>query len=285
MTKQSLKSAGFCAALAFGAVFAQPTFGETPTADTILATVNGVNITLGDVIVTRDGLPDQYKTLADDVLFKGILDQLVQQEALMQSLGEKLTKKDTIALADQRRNYLSNIALAAGIADAVTDAAVQTAYDAQYTNATPSLEYHAAHILVDAEDKAKALLAEIQGGAVFADVARANSSDGSAASGGDLGWFGTGAMVKPFEDAVLAAKVGEVVGPVKTDFGWHLIQVSETRNAALPDLAEVRDALAGQIQKDAIAALIADITAKATITRTETVIDPALIKDLTLLNE
>ena len=285
MTKQYLKAVGFCAALAFGAVFAQPTFAQDPTADTVLATVNGVNITLGDVIVTRDGLPDQYKNLADDVLFKGIVDQLVQQEALMQSLGEKLTKKDTIALVDQRRNYLSNVALAAGIADAVTDAAVQTAYDAQYKNASPSLEYHAAHILVDSEDKAKKLLAEILGGAVFGDVAKANSSDGSAASGGDLGWFGTGAMVKPFEDAVIAAKVGEVVGPVKTDFGWHLIRVSETRNAALPELAAVRDVLASQIQKDAVAAFIADVTAKATITRTETVIDPALIKDLTLLDK
>ncbi len=285
MTKQSLKMASFCAALAFGAVFALPALAQDPTADTVLATVNGVNITLGDIIVTRDALPDQYKTLADDVLFKGILDQLVQQEALMQSLGVKLTKKDTLAIADQRRNYLSNVALGAGIANAVTDAAVQKAYDAQYKDATPSLEYHAAHILVDSEDNAKELLAEIQEGAVFADVAKANSSDGSAASGGDLGWFGTGAMVKPFEEAVVAAKVGEVVGPVKTDFGWHLILVTETRNTVAPALAEVRDALAGQVQKDAIAAFIADVTAKATITRTETVIDPALIKDLTLLDE
>jgi len=285
MTKQSLKMASFCAALAFGAVFALPALAQDPTADTVLATVNGVNITLGDIIVTRDALPDQYKTLADDVLFKGILDQLVQQEALMQSLGVKLTKKDTLAIADQRRSYLSNVALGAGIANAVTDAAVQKAYDAQYKDATPSLEYHAAHILVDSEDNAKELLAEIQEGAVFADVAKANSSDGSAASGGDLGWFGTGAMVKPFEEAVVAAKVGEVVGPVKTDFGWHLILVTETRNTVAPALAEVRDALAGQVQKDAIAAFIADVAAKATITRTETVIDPALIKDLTLLDE
>ncbi|MBC7738764.1 MAG: peptidylprolyl isomerase, partial [Candidatus Saccharibacteria bacterium] len=153
MTKQSLKAAGFCAALAFGAIFAQAGLAQDATADTVLATVNGVNITLGDIIVTRDGLPDQYKNLADDVLFKGILDQLVQQEALMQSLGEKLTKKDTLAIADQRRNYLSNVALAAGVGDAVTDEAVQKAYDAQYKNAPPSLEYHAAHILVDSEEK------------------------------------------------------------------------------------------------------------------------------------
>ena len=279
------KFSGFCAALALGATLAMPACAEDPTADTVLATVNGVNITLGDVIVTRDGLPDQYKALPDNTLFKGILDQLVQQEALMQSLGATLTKKDTMALADQRRNYLSNVALMAGIATAVTDDAVQKAYDAKYKAATPKLEYHAAHILVDTEDKAKELLKQIEGGAAFADVAKANSKDGSAAAGGDLGWFGTGAMVKPFEDAVVSAPVGKVVGPIKTDFGWHLILVSETRNAAAPALADVHDELAATIQKDAIAAFIKTVTDKTTITRADTVIDPALIKDMALLDK
>ncbi|MEO8243979.1 MAG: peptidylprolyl isomerase [bacterium] len=285
MTKHSRKIAGFCVALALSAGLALPAMAEDPTADTVLATVNGVGITLGDIIVTRDGLPDQYKSLPDDVLFKGILDQLVQQEALMQTLGEKLTKKDTLAIADQRRNYLSNVALSAGIADAVSEDAIQKAYDAKYKAATPALEYHAAHILVDDEAKAKALLKEIQDGASFADVAKANSKDGSAASGGDLGWFGLGAMVKPFEDAVVAAKVGEVTGPIKTDFGWHLILVSETRNAAAPALAEVHDELGQQLQKDAIAAFIKTVTDKAQITRTEEGVDPALIKDTTLLDK
>ena len=280
-----MKFSGFLAGLTLSVTLALPAAAQDPSADTVLATVGGVNITLGDVIVTRDGLPDQYKSLPDDVLFKGILDQLVQQEALMQSLGATLTRKDTIAIADQRRNYLSNVALMAGIADAVTDESVQKAYDAKYKGTAPKLEYRAAHILVDSEDKAKALLAQISGGAAFADVAKANSTDGSAASGGDLGWFGTGAMVKPFEDAVVAAQIGKVVGPVKTDFGWHLILVSETRNAAAPALADVHDELAAQIQKDAIAAFIKTVTDKATITRAETLIDPAVIKDLTLLDK
>jgi len=272
MTKLSRKVACFAAAMTLTASMA---WAEDPTAETVLATVGGVNITLGDVIVTRDGLPDQYKALPDDVLFKGILDQLVQQEALMQSLGDKLTKKDTLAIADQRRNYLSNVALSAGIASAVTDEAVQKAYDAKYKDAPAALEYHASHILVDTEEKAKDLMAQINEGAVFADLAKANSSDGSAANGGDLGWFGLGAMVKPFEDAVVAAK----------DFGWHLILVTETRNAAPPALADVHDELAAGVQKEAIAAFIKSVTDKADIKREETTIDPALIKDLTLLDK
>lgn len=276
---------GFWAALVLCVGLSLPALAADPTADTVLATVNGVKITLGDVIATREGLPDQYKSLPDDQLFKGILDQLVQQEALKQSVGDTLSKRQATALENLKRNYLSNDVLVTGIKDAVGEPAIQKAYDAKYKDMAPQLEYHAAHILVDSEDKAKALLAEIAGGKAFADVAKANSKDGSAAAGGDLGWFGVGAMVKPFEDAVLAAPIGKVVGPIKTDFGWHLILVSETRNAAAPALADVHDELAAQIQKDAIAAFIKGVTDKATVTRSDTVIDPALIKDIGLLDK
>ena len=297
MTKLSGFCYGFCAALALSAAFGLPALADTAaapaapatagasTADTVLATVNGVAITLGDVIVTREGLPDQYKALPDDQLFKGILDQLVQQEALKQSVGDALSKKQTIAIANLTRNYLSNDVLVAGIKDAVGEPAIQKAYDAKYKDMAPQLEYHASHILVDSEDKAKALLAEIEGGKPFADVAKANSKDGSAAAGGDLGWFGTGAMVKPFEDAVVAAPVGKVVGPVKTDFGWHLILVSETRNKAAPALADVHDQIAQEVQRSAVEAFIKAATDKATVVRTDTGIDPAAIKDTTLLDK
>jgi len=278
------KFSGFCAGLALGITLALPAAAQDATAATVLATVNEVEITLGDLIVARDSLPDQYKSLPDDVLFSGLLDQLVQQEALMQSLGDKLTRKDTLSLADQRRNYLANVAVGAGIADAVTEDTIKSVYDTRYKDAAPTLEYHAAHILVDSEEKAIELLNEIKAGTPFAEVAQANSTDGSAASGGDLGWFGQGAMVKPFEEAVIAAKVGEVVGPVKTDFGWHLIVVSETRNSAAPTLAEVQDAIGADLQKAAIGDFIKSVTDTARITRTETEVDPALIQDLTLLD-
>ena len=281
------KLSGFCATLALCAAFGLPAMAETPasTADTVLATVNGVNITLGDAILTREGLPPQYQSMPDDQLLKGIVDQLVQQEALKQSLGDTLSKKSRLAMEGLKRSYLSNEALLAGIKDAVSQATIQKAYDAKYKAMEPSLEYHAAHILVDSEDGAKALLAEIDGGKSFADVAKANSTDGSAANGGDLGWFGLGAMVKPFENAVVAAPVGKVVGPVQTDFGWHLILVSETRAKAAPLLADVQEQIAKELQKAAIDAFITATTDKATITRSLEGIDPALIKDVTLLDK
>jgi peptidyl-prolyl cis-trans isomerase C len=223
--------------------------------------------------------------LPDDQLFTGIVDQLVQQEALAQSLGDAVSKKSTIAIQGLKRSYLSNEALLAGIKDAVSDAEIQKAYEAKYKDMAPSLEYHASHILVDSEDKAKALLADIDGGQAFADVAKVNSTDGSAEGGGDLGWFGLGAMVKPFEDAVVAAPVGKAIGPIKTDFGWHLILVTETRPKAPPPLADVQDQIAAEVQKAAVEAFIKATEDKATITRMLEGIDPAVIKDVTLLDK
>lgn len=281
------KLSGLCAALALWAAFVQPSLAQTtpPTADTVVATVNGATITLGDVIVTRQALPAQYQSMSDEELFPSIVNQLVQQEALRQTLGDKLSKRSMLAITGLARSYLSNEALQAGIKDAVSEAEIQKAYDAKYKDMEPSLEYHAAHILVDSEDKAKALLAEIEAGLPFADAAKANSTDGNAASGGDLGWIGLGATVKPFEDAVVAAPVGKAIGPIKTDFGWHLIFVSETRNKAAPPLADVQDQITAEVRKAAIDAFIMAVTDQITITRTLEGIDPALIKDVTLLDE
>ena len=283
-----MKSTGFWRGMAVAAAltFAAPALAEDMSADTVIATVNGADITLGQMIVLRGTLSDQYQALPDDTLFKGILEQLIQQTLLEQSLGDKITKRDQIAVDNNRRGYLSGIALQTVVGAAVTDAALQAAYDARFKGAAPQTEYHAAHILVADEEKAKALKAELDGGADFAELAKVNSTDtGSGANGGDLGWFGLGAMVKPFEDAVVAAKVGEVTAPVKSDFGWHLIKVSETRIAAAPPLDDLRDELASEIEQKAIEAHVKSLTDAATITRPGEGIDPKSLRDETLLDK
>ncbi len=90
-------------------------------------------------------------------------------------------------------------------------------------------QVHAAHILVKEEAKARELLAKISGGESFSELAKKYSQCPSGKKGGDLGWFGRGQMVKPFEDACFTGQKGSVVGPVRTDFGWHLIKVLEER--------------------------------------------------------
>jgi len=284
------KFAGFLMGVSLSALTALPVLAEGTTSapvtrDTVLAVVNGTNITMGDVIVTYSAIADQYKQMPDDQLFKGILDQLVQQVALEQQIGDNLTAKDLLVLEATKRNYLANVALDPIAKAAVTDAALQAAYDAAVAAMPPQTEYHASHILVDSEDKAKKLLADIQGGKPFADVAKENSTDGSAKAGGDLGWFSLGTMVKPFEDAVVAAKVGEVAGPVQTDFGWHLILVTETRPKAPPSLDDMKQQLSNQVQADAIKAYLKVLTDKAAVTRTTDGIDPATMKNTALLDQ
>lgn len=276
----------FGAALALAILAALPVRAEdAPTADTVVATVNGTNITLGNMIALRSALPAQYQALPDDVLFKGILDQLVQQEVLKQSLPQPLSKRSQLMIENETRGFLSNEALSAVVQGAVTDAALQAAYDAKYKDAAPATEYHAAHILVDSEEKAKELKAQIDGGADFAELAKTNSSDGAAQNGGDLGWFGLGMMVKPFEDAIVAMKPGEVAGPVQTDFGWHVVKLVETREAAKPALDEVRDELAAEIEQKAVEDHIAALTTAAKVEKPGEGIDPALLKDTTLLDK
>jgi peptidyl-prolyl cis-trans isomerase C len=254
------------------------------SAGTVVATVGGTEITLGHMIVLRNSLPEQYLTLPDDVLYKGILDQLVQQEALVQSLGDP-ARADALRLDNDRRGYLSNVVLQGVVQAAVTDAALQAAYDAKYANAAPATEYNAAHILVATKEEADAIRTELDAGADFATLAQERSTDGAAANGGDLGWFGVGMMVKPFEDAVVAMQPGTIAGPVQTDFGWHLIQLKETREAAKPTLDEVREELAAEIEQKVIADHVAALEAAATISRPGDGFDPAIIKDSGLLEE
>ncbi len=279
-----MKHAGFWSGIALMAALAAPVWAAGETAATVVANVNGVDITLGHMIALKETLPEQYQSLPDDVLFKGILDQLVQQEALAQSVTA-LSTRHASNLENDRRGYVSGVAIQTVVESAVTDAALQAAYDARFKDAKPQTEYNAAHILVETAEVAEKLKAELAAGADFAALAKANSTDtGSGANGGDLGWFGQGMMVKPFEEAVIAAKVGEVAGPIQSEFGFHLILVKETRLAAQPTLDEMRDELAAELENAAIEAKVKDLTAAAKVTRPGEGIDPTILKNTALID-
>ena len=280
---RSLLAAGFLAGVAATAVLAQD---KAYDAGTVLATVNGDSITLGHVIALRDRLPPQYQELPDDVLLSGLVDQLIDQQLL--AAAELASPEDDplgvrLHLDNERRGALAAIAAETAVADAVDDAKVQAAYDSQAAEFKPEPEFSAAHILVDSEEKAKALKAEIDGGADFAEVAKANSSDGSAASGGDLGWFGSGQMVPEFEAAVIGMEVGQVAGPVQSQFGWHLIKLNDKRETTAPALEEARPVIEDQLRQDALQAKIAELKSGATIEKPETGTPAAAIRETDLL--
>ncbi|MEE4119236.1 MAG: peptidylprolyl isomerase [Paracoccaceae bacterium] len=253
-------------------------------ADTVIATVGDTEITIGHMIVARQTLPRQYQQLPDEVLFPGLLDQLIQQNALAQSL-ETPTKATQLTIENQRTGLLAGEALGMAGQDAVTDEAIEAAYAARYADAEPSTEYNAAHILVETEEEAQALIGRIDQGANFAELAREHSTGPSGPDGGALGWFGAGMMVPEFEEAVMALEAGEVSPPVQTQFGWHVVRLNETRMAEAPPLEEVRGEIAEELRQQAVEARIAEVVEQADITREEIDVDPSILSDLSLVAE
>jgi peptidyl-prolyl cis-trans isomerase C len=262
-----------------------PALAAEQDAGTVVATVGETEITLGEMIMMASQLPQEYQALPDDVLFNALLDELVRQTAVANTLDGAVPEIARIALLNERRAILASAAMNEIATAAVTDEAIADAYQAQYANAEPETEYNASHILVETEEEAAELKAALDTGADFAELAKEKSTGPSGPSGGELGWFTAGMMVKPFEDAVMSMEAGTVSDPVETQFGWHVIRLNETRDKPAPELDAVRGEIAGALQKAAVEAAVAKITEEATVTRTETEIDPAALRNMQLLTD
>jgi peptidyl-prolyl cis-trans isomerase C len=284
---QPLQKAALAGAISLAMAFPAAAQDETApvTAETVVATVNGTEITVGHMLVLRARLPQQYQTLPEQVLFDGILDQLVQQE-ILRGTSDGPSKVGRLIMDNEERALLATEAAQAIAAERVTEEAIQAAYDETFGAAEPETEYNASHILVETEEAAQALVEELAAGADFVELARERSTGPSGPNGGNLGWFGAGMMVAPFEEAVMALAPGEISQPVETQFGWHVIILNEVREAAVPALEEVRADLAQQLEQDALQEAIAQLQESANISRIETgEIDASVIGDMTLLED
>lgn len=262
--------------------------GSAATQDpsTVVATVNGTDITLGELVIARTKLPQQYQQLAPGQLFQGLVDQLVRQQVLADQL-DGTPERLKMALANEERSLRAGETISRITDEAVTDEAVQEAYDAQYASAEPTKEYNASHILVESEEEAQDLVEQArEEGADFAQLAQENSTGPSGPQGGELGWFSEGMMVEPFQDAVEGMEAGEVAGPVKTQFGWHVIKLNETRQKEAPALEEVRGEIENQIRQDAIQSRLDQLMETAEISRPEEgQFDPTVLNDLSILEQ
>ena len=276
------KRLNFVAALGLAVTFAMPVQGQD--ANTVVATVNGKSITLGHMIVARAILPEQYQQLPNDVLFEGILKQLVEQTLLAGAFDGALPKRIPISLENEQRSLIAGETLEVVLSQALNEDAVKAAYDAQFADAEPSKEYNASHILVETEEEALAIQADVDGGADFATVAKAKSTGPSGPNGGSLGWFGKGAMVPSFEAAVVGLEVGAVSAPVQTQFGWHVIILNETRDTSAPELDAVRAEIEGNLRQDAVTTKIEELREAATIDQSGVEgIDPSILSDLSIV--
>lgn len=276
------KRLNFIATLGLAVTLAMP--AQAQDANTVVATVNGKDITIGHMILARTTLPEQYQQLPDDVLFEGILKQLVEQSLLADSFTGDLPKRISISLENEKRSLIAGERVEAVLTAALTDEAIQAAYDSKFADAEPTQEYNASHILVETEEEALALKSELDAGADFASAAKEKSTGPSGSNGGALGWFGKGAMVPSFEAAVADLDVGAVSTPVKTQFGWHVIILNETRNASAPTLAEVRPELEDALRESALSNAIEILREKADVDQSGAEgINPSVLSDLSVV--
>lgn len=276
MLKPSILAVLLATALPFAAL------AQDKGADTVVATVNGTPITLGEMIVMKEAASQdpQMGQMENAALYEIMLDQLIQQTAVADAGKENAGVRAQLEI--QRRNTLAAAAITEVTKAQPTDAEIQAAYDGLFAAAEPTTEYSAAHILVETEDKAREIKAQLDGGADFGTLAEQNSTGPSGPNKGDLGWFSADQMVVPFADAVKAMEKGQISDPVQTDFGWHVIRLNDTRMRDAPKLEDVREQVSQMVLRDKVQAEIERLTEAATVEKVEG-IDPALLDKTELL--
>ena len=254
------------------------------TEKTVLVSVNGEDITVGNIISFQSRLSDQYQSMEDSVLFDGILKQLIQQTILSQKVNIH-SGRIKYALENQMRAFLST-ELVGNLSEAeVMESEIESLYVKFSTNIERNKEYNASHILVETETEAEELLLSLKNGADFSELAKTYSTGPSGAQGGNLGWFGQGAMVPTFENAVIKLKIDELSVPVQTQFGWHLIKLNDVRKTPVPTIAEVRKELITEIKKKKIDFEMSKIIDSADVIYSDLEIDPKIIREVSMIND
>ena len=216
---------------------------------TVEAVICGHEITSAEVDAFIASLPREQQDFR-----KQCVDQLIAVYALAKyGEEEKLdeTEKFKAILENARKDILAQMAIGK-IFEKITisDEEIREYFEANKARFAKGASVHAKHILVDSEEKCNELLESIvSGGKAFEDVAKESSTCPSGANGGDLGEFGKGQMVKEFEDAAFAAEIGHVVGPVTTQFGYHLIKVEDKKEAEDAKLDDVKEQIKSEIMQ------------------------------------
>jgi len=260
---------GAPAALAQTTPATPPATTTPPAGDSVVAVVNGKTLKRSDVIASAQTLPAQYRTQIDQ-LFPQLVDRLIDitlmvDEGRKQGLQNDPEVKTIVAQYEDEA--VRQVLLKRFLAGKVTDDELKKRYEAEVTKVPPTEELRASHILVKTEAEAKDIIKQLQGGADFAKLANDKSTDtGSGAAGGDLGYFAEGDMVPEFYTAAAKLKKGEYSkDPVKSQYGWHIILLTDRRTKEPPKFEEVKDQIKDQITQELVAAWLGDLHKAAKI--------------------
>lgn len=259
-----------CAALtvALGtAVATLPAFAADK--DPVVAVVNGNEVRASALNNYRRTLPPQ---MAAQVPYEALLDSLINNTLVYEQGKKEGVDKDAEvkqALKDIEQQLVVKAWMGKKLKAEVTDAAVKQGYDKFLAEYKPVEEVRARHILVESEDAAKAVIAELNKGADFTETAKAKSKDPSAKqNGGDLGYFTKDEMVPQFSEAAFAMQPGQLsAAPVKSQFGWHVIKVEDRRMATPPTFEQAQPVIREKLAEETAERLVTDMRAKAKVKR------------------
>ena len=246
--------------------------------DPVVAKVNGADIKQSDLDFAATEVGAQLANFPPEdrrrMLLQFVIEnELMAEAAVKDGLDSGQSFEDRLKY--HRRRTLRDAYFDKSVRNAVPEEEAKKIYDQKVAGLKPEEEIHARHILVATEAEAKEIQERLKKGEDFATVAKEKSKDPSA-EGGDLGFFGRGQMLKPFEDAAFALKEGEISNPVQTQFGWHIIKVEEKRDQPLPTFDQVKEAIMSQLVQAKAQEVVTGLRDSAAIE----VVDPELKKSM-----
>lgn len=257
--------------LAGGLVMAAPVPNAFSQERILVAKLNGEDIYLDEVLRLVEKLPEEIRQQPLETYFDRLIDDIVDSRLAAAAGNEAgLTNDERVieqmSIAAQR--VLAEAWINSELRKSITDEAVQQAYDIFVADEQSRHEVRARHILVKEKAEAEAVIAELQGGADFAELAKKRSTGPSGPNGGDLGYFPRGAMVPAFENAAFALAAGSFTQtPVQTQFGWHIILVEEKRIAEAPTIEELAPQLRQNLISQNLGRLLDSLRTNARIER------------------
>ena len=263
-----------CALLAGALIFSMPlaASAQAPAADPIVAKVDGVDIHESDVALAEEELgaslpQDATPEARRNYLITHLVDMILLSRAAEE---QGLSGSDDFKrrFAAMRTKLLAGLMLRQIAQKSVSEEAMHKVYDDAVKQMGDEQEVRARHILVETEDQAKAIQADLKKGADFAELAKQKSKDPAAADGGDLGYFTKDQMVPEFADVAFKLDKGQISDPVKTAFGWHIIKVEDKRKKPMPTYDQVKDQLATVVVQQSQADLVNKLRNQAKIERT-----------------
>lgn len=252
------------ALIALSAAFAQTAIA----ADSAVATVNGKAIPqtrfdallAGQVAQGKQDTPELRKAIKEELIRREVLVQAAEKSGLDKKpevQGQMMMARQGVLIGAYLNNYVKS--------HPVTDDMIKKEYES-IRSALGDKEYKVRHILVDTEDQAKAIIAGLKKGDKFDDLAKQSKDTGSKDRGGDLGWANRAAYVKPFSDAMVKLEKGKYTEtPVKTNFGWHVIMLDDTRDLKAPPLDEVKAQLTQRLQQEEVEKHVLELREKAKV--------------------